>query len=75
MGTIKSATGLYWAHPVTLMVVAFMVVVDMEVAVGTMVVEVDMKAAKIIQGRKARVNFKQLTMVDCHVMVMVVEQR
>ena len=40
-----------------------------------MVVEVDMNAAKIIQGRKARIDFKQLTMVDGHVMVMVVKQR
>ena len=34
MGTIKSATGLYWAHPVTLMVVSVMVV-DIEVVVVT----------------------------------------
>ena len=40
------------------MVVAVIVVVDMEVAVATMVVAVDMKAAKLTQGRKARVDFK-----------------
>ena len=40
-----------------------------------MVVEVDMKAAKLTQGRKARVDFKQLMMVCSHVMVMVVKQR
>ena len=40
-----------------------------------MVVEVDMKAAKLIQGRKARVDIKELMMVDGHVMVMVVKQR
>ena len=46
----------------TVMVVAVMVVVDMEVA-------------KLIQGRKARVDIKELMMVDGHVMVMVVKQR
>ena len=59
-GTIKSATGNL--EVATVMVVAVMVVVDMEVA-------------KLIQGRKARVDIKELMMVDGHVMVMVVKQR
>ena len=41
----KFGSCLWWAHPVTVMVVAVMVVVDMEVA-------------KLIQGRKARVDIK-----------------
>ena len=45
----KFGSCLWWAHPVTVMVVAVMVVVDMKV---------DMKATKLIQGRKARVDIK-----------------
>ena len=41
----KFGSCLWWAHPVTVMVLAAMVVVDMEVA-------------KLIQGRKARVDIK-----------------
>ena len=45
----KFGSCLWWARPVTVMVVAVMVVVDMKV---------DMKATKLIQGRKARVDIK-----------------